>query len=122
MADTQDVSEQNVSESGSGLAQPALRRAEALLDGFGQRVREARTKVEVKAEAEGKQAAKVASQESSLRPATERAGESLDRAGERLGRFVSAAALYARRSAAFAREEAEDILAEAQTLRHGSLP
>jgi len=52
------------------------------------------------------------------RPATARAEDAIDQAGERVGQF---AALFGRRLqvlAARAREEAEDIWAEAQSLRH----
>jgi len=52
------------------------------------------------------------------RPATARAEDAIDQAGERVGQF---AALLGRRLqvlAARAREEAEDIWAEAQSMRH----
>ncbi len=49
--------------------------------------------------------------------ATERAEEMLDRAGERVGRFASLLGLRVRRAAALAREEAEDLWAEAQSMR-----
>jgi len=51
------------------------------------------------------------------RPATARAEDAVDQAGERVGQF---AALFGRRLqvlAARAREEAEDIWAEAQSMR-----
>ena len=51
------------------------------------------------------------------RPATDRAEESLDRAGERIGLFAATLSHRVRRSAALVREEAEDVLAEAQSLR-----
>lgn len=51
------------------------------------------------------------------RPATERAEESLNRAGEQLGLFAATFSHRVRRSVALAREEAEDVLAEAQSLR-----
>lgn len=47
----------------------------------------------------------------------ERAEASLDRAGERIGLFAASFSRQVRRSAALVREEAEDILAEAQSLR-----
>ncbi len=50
-------------------------------------------------------------------PAAERAEKALDRAGEQIGLFAAALSHRARRSAALAREEAEDVLAEAQSLR-----
>ncbi|CAA9587019.1 MAG: hypothetical protein AVDCRST_MAG19-5007 [uncultured Thermomicrobiales bacterium] len=49
--------------------------------------------------------------------ATERAEEMLDRAGERVGRFASLLGQRVRRAAALAREEAEDMWAEAQSMR-----
>jgi hypothetical protein len=49
------------------------------------------------------------------RPAQERAEEIVERVAERVARF-------ARRFAARAREEAEDIVAEAQTIRRGGRP
>ena len=53
----------------------------------------------------------------SERPVTERAEASLDRAGERIGLFAASLSHQVRRSAALVREEAEDVLAEAQSLR-----
>lgn len=47
-----------------------------------------------------------------------RAEEIVDRVGERIGYFASVAGRRIRWAAARAREEAEDILAEAQHLRH----
>ena len=52
-----------------------------------------------------------------MRPATERAEETLDQVGERLGVFAATLSHRLRKAAALAREEAEDILAEAQSLR-----
>ena len=49
---------------------------------------------------------------------TERAEVLVDQWGERVGRFLSSAGYQLRRAAARAREEAEDIWAEAQTIRH----
>lgn len=54
---------------------------------------------------------------SAERPATDRAEESLDRAGEQIGLFAATLSHRVRRSVALAREEAEDVLAEAQSLR-----
>ncbi len=56
--------------------------------------------------------------ERSRRPATERAEELVDRLGESVGHFASLAGLRLLKVAALAREEAEDVWAEAQTLRH----
>ena len=53
----------------------------------------------------------------------ERAEVLVDQWGERVGRFLSSAGYQLRRAAARAREEAEDIWAEAQTIRqHNSHP
>ena len=49
--------------------------------------------------------------------ATARAEETLNRAGERIGLFAASLSHQVRRSTALVREEAEDILAEAQSLR-----
>ena len=51
------------------------------------------------------------------RPAMERAEELVDRMGQRAGAFVSLAGLRVRKLAARAREEAEDVWAEAQSVR-----
>jgi hypothetical protein len=53
---------------------------------------------------------------------TERAEVLVDQWGERVGRFLSSAGYQLRKAAARAREEAEDIWAEAQTIRHNSQP
>lgn len=56
--------------------------------------------------------------ESNERPPMERAEELVDRLGERTGDFSSMAGLRIRKLAARAREEAEDVWAEAQSVRH----
>ena len=53
------------------------------------------------------------------RPAMERAEVLVDRAGPRAGAFVSLVGLRVRKLAARAREEAEDVWAEAQSVRQG---
>src|SRR5919202_6015527 len=53
----------------------------------------------------------------SRRPATERADELLNRAGWTAGLFASMIGMRLARIAAFAREEAEDLWAEAQSIR-----
>ncbi len=55
--------------------------------------------------------------EGSRRPATERADELLNRAGWTAGLFASMIGMRLARIAAFAREEAEDMWAEAQSVR-----
>lgn len=109
-----------MTESKNGSApESAVQRAEALLDRFGKRVREARAEA-VKKEETVKAAVTEASAQQPARPATERADEILDRTGEQMGRLGSAVSLRVRKFTALAREEAEDILAEAQTLRQGN--
>ena len=51
------------------------------------------------------------------RPATERAEELVDRVGESFGHLASLAGLRMLKIAAFVREEAEDVWAEAQSVR-----
>ena len=51
------------------------------------------------------------------RPAMERAEELVDRLGERTAALASLAGLRLRKLAARAREEAEDVWAEAQSVR-----
>ncbi len=51
------------------------------------------------------------------RPVTERAEELADRLGQRAGYFVSLAGRRLQKMTALAREEAEDIWAEAQSIR-----
>jgi pyruvate/2-oxoglutarate dehydrogenase complex dihydrolipoamide acyltransferase (E2) component len=51
------------------------------------------------------------------RPATERAEELVDRVGESVGNFASLAGWRMLKVAAFVREEAEDVWAEAQSVR-----
>ncbi len=51
------------------------------------------------------------------RPATERAEELADRMGQRLGYVTTLVGLHIRKTAARAREEAEDMWAEAQSIR-----
>jgi pyruvate/2-oxoglutarate dehydrogenase complex dihydrolipoamide acyltransferase (E2) component len=55
--------------------------------------------------------------QSTKRPATERADELLDRVGWTAGLFGSMIAMRLTRVAAYAREEAEDLWAEAQSIR-----
>jgi pyruvate/2-oxoglutarate dehydrogenase complex dihydrolipoamide acyltransferase (E2) component len=62
----------------------------------------------------------MANDEGSRRPATERADEMLNRAGWVAGMVGSMVGMRLARIAAFAREEAEDLWAEAQTMRRQS--
>ncbi len=52
------------------------------------------------------------------RPATARAVDAVDQAGERVDQFAASLGRRLQVFAARAREEAEDIWAEAQSLRH----
>ena len=56
------------------------------------------------------------------RPATERAEELTDRMGQRLGYVTTLVGLHIRKTAARAREEAEDMWAEAQSIRRRDEP
>ncbi len=58
----------------------------------------------------------------SKRSAMERAEELVDRMGQRAGALASLAGLRVRKLAARAREEAEDVWAEAQTVRRTKQP
>ena len=107
----------------NGSDSPSLfGRAETLLGGLGARLKDARASLMeapvTAVEAPFCDAAQAVTQaEAQMRPATVRAEETLDRAGERLGVFAATVGRQVRRAAALAREEAEDILAEAQSLR-----
>ena len=106
--------------SNGGVA-PLIGKAEALLGSLGARLKDVRvnlteTPVTV-TEAPFSDTETVAQAEAQMRPATQRAEETLDRVGERLGVFAAALGHQVRKSAALAREEAEDIWAEAQSLR-----
>ena len=84
-------------------AAAAENRAKSLLDRLGSSLK--------------KSGAKLQDAASPAHVPAERAEASLDRAGERLGVFAASLSHQVRRSAALVREEAEDILAEAQSLR-----
>ncbi len=60
--------------------------------------------------------------ERSERPAEERAEELVDRAGQTLAHWAGLAALRLLKAAALAREAAEDVWAEAQSIRRGERP
>ncbi len=100
-----------------------LSRAEALLDTLGTRLKDARTHLKetvvTPTEAAFSDAASQtgASAETPICPATDRAEATLDQAGERLGIFATEVSHRLRKTVALAREEAEDIWAEAQSLR-----
>lgn len=84
------------------------RRAQQLVDQFGQRLTAARAQMAAKAQAsDGQQ-----------RPPTERAEEMMDRAGEQIGKWTMRATTEMRRLLARAREEVEDMWAEAQNVSH----
>ena len=61
-------------------------------------------------------------QPATQQPAEQRAEEIVDRIGERVGYFASVAAQRIRVATARAREEAEDMWAEAQSIRRGGKP
>ncbi len=135
-----DSSDPTVSDTtaSNATAAAAVKRADALLARFGQRMQGARAglaKTEEKVKTAAENAASRVSEtgnavmgdtdqknppQQPVQPAAARADAMLDQTGERLGRFASAASLRTRRFAALAREEAEDLLADAQALRRGS--
>ncbi len=102
---------------------PLMERAETLLGAAGAKLKEAKASLEDRpltpAEAAfSSDAHQTAAQvEAKLQPATDRAEAALDQAGERLGVFAAAVSHRVRKAAALVREEAEDIVAEAQSLR-----
>ncbi|MDP9310197.1 MAG: hypothetical protein M3R24_04770 [Chloroflexota bacterium] len=57
--------------------------------------------------------------DTSGRPAEERAEEFVDHMSQRLGQIASLVALRLLKAAALVREEAEDVWAEAQSIRRG---
>jgi len=63
-----------------------------------------------------------AGSEAAKRPAMERAEELADRLGEQIGHYASVVGYNVLRFFARAREEAEDIWAEAQSIRRGGKP
>lgn len=56
------------------------------------------------------------------RPAMERAEQIVDRMAQGIGRFAALAGLRIRKAVALTREEAEDMWAEAQSIRHRQSP
>ena len=114
---------ETTNDASNGIGSPSLfGRAEILLGSLGSKLKDVRaslTEAPVTAtEAPFCDAAQAVTQaEAQMRPATERAEETLDKAGERLGIFAATVGRQLRKTAALAREEAEDILAEAQSLR-----
>lgn len=85
------------------------RRAQQLVDQFGQKLTAVRAQMAARAQATDGQP---------QRPATERAEEMVDRAGEQIGKWAGRATTEARRLFARAREEVEDMWAEAQSASH----
>jgi hypothetical protein len=60
--------------------------------------------------------------EGPARPATERAEQTVDRMAQAIGRLTALAGLRIRKVAALTREEAEDMWAEAQSIRQRQSP
>jgi hypothetical protein len=95
----------------------AVEKAEALLDRVLHGIRGAA--------AGARHSAPAANAESAVdgaepRPPMDRAADIVDTLGKRASDWYDTASTTVRRSAALAREEAEDILADAQALRHRS--
>ena len=113
-------------QNGTGAAS-TMDRAKGLLNDLGTRLNETKaraaekiagtasaTAAGIEAEAQSVEAEAHSVEET---PALARAEETMDRLGERLGVFAANLSHRLRKAAALAREEAEDVLAEAQSLR-----
>lgn len=98
---------------------PATDRAEEMLGRLGQRFTDMRTNVGRALEERARQQAKARANGGSgdARSASGRAEDTLTDWGERVGYFAGTAGLRLRQWGARAREEAEDLWAEAQTMR-----
>ena len=118
-----------MNEAANGTA-PLMERAETLIGTVGAKLKEARASLEerpptatesafssAEAASSSDPHAAAAEAEAKLQPATDRAEAALDKAGERLGVFAAAVSHRVRKAAALVREEAEDIVAEAQSVR-----
>lgn len=109
MSDAEQTVSEKIREettAAAGWAQSAARQMSSRLKETGAKLQKASLPLAASSAAEAE------------RPATERAEESLDQAGEKIGLFAANFSRQVRRSVALAREEAEDVLAEAQSLRH----
>jgi hypothetical protein len=95
-------------------------RAEELLDRLGHRFQDVRASVGRALEQRAHRPANGEGEGGSDRPAAGRAQETLGTWGERVGFVAGAAGLRLRQWGARAREEAEDLWAEAQTMRQQS--
>lgn len=98
---------------------PPTERAEEMLNRLGQRFTDMRSTVGKAFEqrAQQRQGGASGGPAGPTRPATERAEETLGGWGERVGYFAGVAGLRLRQWGARAREEAEDLWAEAQSVR-----
>lgn len=98
---------------------PATDRAEEMLGRLGQRFTDMRTNVGRAFEERAKQQAKARAngESGAAQSASGRAEDTLTDWGERVGYFAGVAGLRLRQWSARAREEAEDLWAEAQTMR-----
>jgi hypothetical protein len=98
---------------------PLVTRAEELLDRLGRRFAETRKRVSENLE---RQAQAAHHSTGNGATPTARAEEIVDRVGQRIGYFGVLAGHQLRKFAARVREEAEDMLAEAQTMRQRQPP
>lgn len=106
-----------MNEQQSGTSErPATDRAEEMLNRLGQRFTDMRSNVGRAFEQRAQQRQQ-GDTPSSTRPASERAQETLGDWGERVGFVAGVAGLRLRQWGARAREEAEDLWAEAQSVR-----
>ena len=107
-----------MNEQQSGTPErPATDRAEEMLGRLGQRFTDMRSNVGRAFEQRAQQRQQGDTSSSSTRPASERAQETLGDWGERVGFVAGVAGLRLRQWGARAREEAEDLWAEAQSMR-----
>lgn len=108
--------------NGTGTSS-TLDRAKGLLNDLGTRLNETKSRASEKiaglpsAASEAEAQIESEAQTVSETPALARAEETMDQFGERLGVFAANLSHRLRKAAALAREEAEDVLAEAQSLR-----
>lgn len=109
-----------MSEQQHGTSErPATDRAEEMLGRLGQRFTDMRANVgrALEQRAQQRQQGGPGSSTGPARPASERAQETLGDWGERVGHVAGVAGLRLRQWGARAREEAEDLWAEAQSVR-----
>ena len=113
MSDAEKIASDKITEETAAAAGWA----QSFVSQMGSRVKKTAEKLQAASVPASPSSTASSSLTESERPATDRAEASLDRAGEQIGLFAAALSQRVRRSAALVREEAEDVLAEAQSLR-----